>query len=39
LKDQYGGRQVRVRGHDKVYAHLMFGVWVIAAEQILRMLN
>jgi hypothetical protein len=39
LKDHHGGRQVRVRGHDKVYAHLMFGVLVIAAEQILRLLN
>ena len=39
LKDLYGGRHVRVRGHDKVYAHLMFGVLVIAAEQMLRMLN
>lgn len=39
LKDNHGGRHVRVRGHDKVYAHLMFGVLVIAAEQILRMLN
>ena len=39
LKDHYAGRQVRVRGHDKVYAHLMFGVLVIAAEQILRLLH
>ena len=39
LKDHHGGRHVRVRGHDKVYAHLMVGVLVIAAEQILRMLN
>jgi hypothetical protein len=39
LKDHYGGRQVRVRGHAKVYAHLMFGVLAIAAEQILRLLN
>jgi hypothetical protein len=39
LKDNHGGRHVRVRGHDKVYAHLMFGVLVIAAEQILRMLH
>lgn len=39
LKDNHGGRHVRVRGPDKVYAHLMFGVLVIAAEQILRLLN
>ena len=39
LKDNHGGRQVRVRGHAKVYAHLMFGLLVIAAEQILRILH
>lgn len=39
LKDHYGGRQIWVRGHAKVYAHLMFGVLAIAAEQILRLLN
>jgi len=39
LKDNHGGRHVRVRGHDKVYAHLMFGVLVIAAEQILRLFH
>ena len=37
LKDNRGGRQVRVRGHDKVYAHLMFGILSIAAEQLLRL--
>ena len=39
LKDHHGGRHVRVRGHAKVYAHLMFGLLVITAEQMLRMLN
>jgi hypothetical protein len=39
LKDHHGGRQVRVRGPAKVYTHLMFGILVIAAEQILRLLN
>lgn len=29
LKDNYGGRMVRVRGKPKVHAHLMFGVLVI----------
>jgi hypothetical protein len=38
LKDNRGGRTVRVRGHDKVYAHLMFGILAIAAEQLLRLL-
>jgi len=26
LKDDYGGRHLRVRGHLKVFCHLMFGV-------------
>ena len=38
LKDNHGGRHVRVRGAPKVYTHLMFGILVIAAEQILRLL-
>ena len=28
LKDEFGGRHVRVRGYDKVLAHLMFGMTV-----------
>jgi len=39
LKDNHGGRHVRVRGAAKVYAHLMYGILVIAAEQLLRLLN
>jgi len=39
LKDNHGGRHVRVRGAPKVYTHLMFGILVIAAEQILRLLQ
>jgi hypothetical protein len=31
LKDQYGARNVRVRGPVKVMAHLMFGVLVVTA--------
>lgn len=26
LKDEFGGRFIRVRGHAKVMAHLMFGI-------------
>jgi len=37
LKDGLGGRNVRVRGPTKVMAHLMFGLLVIAAEQLLRL--
>jgi hypothetical protein len=36
LKDEFGGRFVRVRGHAKVMAHLMFGVIVLTVEQLLR---
>ena len=37
LHDEHGGRHVRVRGAVKVAAHLAFGVMVIAAEQMLRL--
>ena len=33
LKDEFGGRHVRVRGYDKVLAHLMFGMTVLTASQ------
>jgi hypothetical protein len=39
LKDEHGGRHVRVRGAVKVAAHLAFGVVVIAAEQLLKLLG
>jgi len=39
LKDAHGGRHVRVRGAAKVRCHLAFGILVIAAEQLLRMLS
>lgn len=35
LKDDCGGRMVRVRGKPKVHLHLMFGVLVIFAEALL----
>ena len=39
LKDNHGGRHVRVRGARKVGLHLMFGVIAICATQILRLLE
>ena len=39
LHEEHGGRHVRVRGPVKVAAHLAFGLVVIAAEQLLRMLK
>ena len=38
LKDEFGGRQVRVRGHAKVLCHLMFGILALTVAQLLRML-
>jgi DDE family transposase/transposase-like protein DUF772 len=37
LKDEFGARFVRVRGGAKVMAHLMFGVLVLTADQLLRL--
>ena len=39
LKDEFGARHVRVRGHAKVLCHLMFGVVALTVDQLLRMLN
>ena len=38
LKDEFGGRHVRVRGHEKVLAHLMFGMTVLAASQLMHLI-
>lgn len=38
LKDEFGARMVRVRGHAKVMCHLMFGVLVLAADQIMKLI-
>lgn len=38
LKDNCGGRMIRVRGKPKVHTHLMFGVLVIFAEALLGLL-
>ena len=39
LHEEHGGRHVRVRGSTKVAAHLAFGLLVIAAEQLLKLLG
>ena len=39
LKDEFGGRQVRVRGAAKVMAHLMFGVLALTVDQILKLIQ
>lgn len=38
LKDNYGGNNIRVKGSKKVMTHLMFGVVVITAMQLYRLL-
>lgn len=37
LKDNHGGRAVRVRGAAKVMTHLMFGILVMSAEALIRL--
>ena len=37
LKDEFGARFVRVRGHAKVHLHLMFGVITLFANQLLKL--
>ena len=39
LKDEFGARQVRVRGHAKVLCHLMFGIVALTVDQLLRLVN
>ena len=36
LKDEFGGRSVRVRGHAKVMTHLMFGILALTIDQLMR---
>lgn len=38
LKDEFGGRTVRVRGNAKVFAHLMFGILALTADQLMRLI-
>ena len=35
LKDEFGGRVVRVQGHAKVMCHLMFGILALTANQMM----
>ncbi|MBF6571799.1 MAG: transposase [Candidatus Binataceae bacterium] len=39
LKDEFGGRTIRVRGNAKAMCHLMFGIVALAADQILRLIT
>lgn len=37
LKDEFGANKLRVRGHAKAACHLMFGVLVLAADQLMKL--
>jgi hypothetical protein len=39
LKDEFGARHVRVRGHAKVHLHVMFGIIALFADQMLKPLR
>ncbi len=39
LKDEFGACKIRVRGQTKVTCHLMFGVLVLAADQIMKLVT
>jgi len=39
LKDEFGGRMIRVRGYAKVLAHLMFGILALTADQLVRLVT
>lgn len=39
LKDEFGGRSVRVRGAAKVMAHLMFGILALTVDQMQRLVH
>ena len=38
LKDEFGGRHLRVRGPGKVWCHLMFGILALTVEQLMRLM-
>jgi len=39
LKEEFGGSNVMVRGAQKVWLHLMFGVIALFADQLLKLIN
>jgi Transposase DDE domain/Transposase domain (DUF772) len=39
IKDDFGARYVRVRGHAKVFCHLMFGVLALTIDQLMRLVT
>lgn len=39
MKDNFGGRMIRVRGDKKVFCHLMFGILAMTANQLIRLIS
>lgn len=39
LKDEFGGNDIWVRGHEKINLHLMFGLLALTADQLMRLLT
>ena len=39
LKDEFGINTLRVRGHAKVFCHLMFGALIVTADQLIRLIT
>ena len=39
LKDEFGARNVWVRGDAKVFCHLMFGVLALTIDQLMRLVT
>lgn len=39
LKDSFGGRHLRVRGHAKAHSHVMFGIVALFADQWLKFVS
>jgi transposase len=37
LKDEFGARQIRVRGASKIMAHLMFGALALTVDQLMKL--
>jgi hypothetical protein len=39
LKDEFGCRNLRVRGHAKAHLHVMLGILALFADQLLKPLT
>ncbi len=39
IKDEFGGRHITVRGHAKIFCHLMFGLIALSIDQLMRLMQ